>query len=164
MKLLKFLAVLSAALSAVQGSMVKRSNPQGIDVSSYQTDVNWNDVKKKRHFFRVHQGYRGNMSVFFFFEHRNTNVMDTPAYKSPEFNSQYTGATNAGIIRGAYHFARPDISNDAEQAKYFAANGGWHQLYGPFILIISCQVVGPATVSPYLERLTSSVSASFVPS
>ena len=90
--------------------------------------------------------------------------MDTPAYKSPEFNSQYTGATNAGIIHGAYHFARPDISNDAEQAKYFAANGGWHQLYGPFILIISCQVVGPATVSPYLERLTSSVSASFVPS
>ncbi|KIM62456.1 glycoside hydrolase family 25 protein [Scleroderma citrinum Foug A] len=103
--------------------MVKRSNPQGIDVSSYQTDVNWNDVKKNGISFAYIKATEGTCQ-YFFFEHRNTNVMDTPAYKSPEFNSQYTGATNAGIIRGAYHFARPDISNGAEQAKYFAANGG----------------------------------------
>ena len=45
MNLLKFLAVLPATLSAVQGSMIKRANPQGIDVSSHQTSINWSNVK-----------------------------------------------------------------------------------------------------------------------
>ncbi|KIM66502.1 glycoside hydrolase family 25 protein [Scleroderma citrinum Foug A] len=67
------------------------------------------------------------------FEDLNTNLVDTSAFKSPEFNSQYTGAAKAGIIRGAYHFARPDVSSGAEQAKYFLANGGWYRLCGPFI-------------------------------
>jgi GH25 family lysozyme M1 (1,4-beta-N-acetylmuramidase) len=46
------------------------------------------------------------------------------AYKSPAFNAQYEGATKAGLIRGAYHFARPDSSSGAVQAEYFAKNGG----------------------------------------
>jgi len=60
------------------------------------------------------------------FEDSNANLMDTSAYKSTEFNSQYTGATNAGLIRGVYHFARPDVSSGAAQANYFLANGGWY--------------------------------------
>ena len=46
------------------------------------------------------------------------------AYISPEFNKQYTGATNVGLIRGAYHFARPGSSSGAAQANYFLAHGG----------------------------------------
>ncbi|KIK73228.1 glycoside hydrolase family 25 protein, partial [Paxillus rubicundulus Ve08.2h10] len=46
------------------------------------------------------------------------------AYISPTFNSQYTGATKAGLIRGGYHFAHPDSSSGAAQAKYFLAHGG----------------------------------------
>ena len=45
-------------------------------------------------------------------------------YINPDFSSQYTGATNAGLIRGGYHFARPDISSGATQANYFLAHGG----------------------------------------
>lgn len=45
-------------------------------------------------------------------------------YRNPYFSSQYTGATNVGIIRGSYHFARPDISSGAAQARFFLANGG----------------------------------------
>lgn len=45
-------------------------------------------------------------------------------FKSSMFNTQYTGATNAGFIRGAYHFAQPAASSGAAQATYFAANGG----------------------------------------
>ena len=45
-------------------------------------------------------------------------------YKNTCFSSQYTGAAKAGLIRGAYHFARPDSSSGAAQAKYFASNGG----------------------------------------
>ena len=45
-------------------------------------------------------------------------------FKSSLFSQQYDGATDAGLIRGAYHFAQPASSSGSEQATYFAANGG----------------------------------------
>ncbi|MEV6824219.1 lysozyme [Amycolatopsis sp. NPDC051102] len=48
-------------------------------------------------------------------------------FVNPQFGQQYDGAHAAGIIRGAYHFARPDVSGGAEQAEYFIANGGGWQ-------------------------------------
>ena len=45
-------------------------------------------------------------------------------YIDSTFSSHYTGATNAGFIRGGYHFAHPDSSSGATQAKYFIAHGG----------------------------------------
>jgi GH25 family lysozyme M1 (1,4-beta-N-acetylmuramidase) len=45
-------------------------------------------------------------------------------FVNPQFGGQYSGAHAAGIIRGAYHFARPDVSTGAQQAEYFIANGG----------------------------------------
>ncbi|KAJ7697593.1 glycoside hydrolase superfamily [Mycena rosella] len=45
-------------------------------------------------------------------------------FESPSFSAQYTGATEAGLIRGAYHFAHPDSSSGATQAKFFLAHGG----------------------------------------
>lgn len=47
-----------------------------------------------------------------------------PAYISPTFNSQYTGATNAHLIRGAYHFAHPGEGSGADQANFFLKHGG----------------------------------------
>ena len=46
------------------------------------------------------------------------------AYKDPRFSQHYTGATKAGLLRGAYHFARPNSSSGAEQARFFLAHGG----------------------------------------
>lgn len=40
------------------------------------------------------------------------------------FSQQYTNATNAGMIRGGYHFALPPLSSGADQANYFLNNGG----------------------------------------
>jgi GH25 family lysozyme M1 (1,4-beta-N-acetylmuramidase) len=40
------------------------------------------------------------------------------------FAAQYDGAYGAGLIRGAYHFALPDVSGGAAQASYFATHGG----------------------------------------
>ncbi|RYP92578.1 hypothetical protein DL770_001336 [Monosporascus sp. CRB-9-2] len=45
-------------------------------------------------------------------------------YKDPAFSSHYTGATDAGLIRGAYHFAHLDSSSGAAQAEFFLENGG----------------------------------------
>lgn len=44
-------------------------------------------------------------------------------YISPTFNSQYTDATNAGFIRGAYHYA-DGTGDGSEEANYFLAHGG----------------------------------------
>jgi GH25 family lysozyme M1 (1,4-beta-N-acetylmuramidase) len=45
-------------------------------------------------------------------------------FVNPQFAQQYNGSYRAGLIRGSYHFARPDISGGAEQARYFLAHGG----------------------------------------
>lgn len=49
---------------------------------------------------------------------------ESTTYKSPSFNKQYTGATDAGLLRGGYHFAIPSSSSGAKQAEYFLARGG----------------------------------------
>ncbi|KAF9109105.1 hypothetical protein BGX27_007985 [Mortierella sp. AM989] len=79
---------------------------KGIDVSGWQPNVNWNNVKAGGIQFAYIKATEGT------------------SYRSPEFNNQYIGATNVGIIRGAYHFAQPGSSSGAAQANYFISNGG----------------------------------------
>lgn len=45
-------------------------------------------------------------------------------YIDPKFSSHYTGATNAGLIRGGYHFAHPGATSGAAEADFFIAHGG----------------------------------------
>ncbi|KAF8638459.1 hypothetical protein AX17_002193 [Amanita inopinata Kibby_2008] len=111
---MKWLATLALALSLVSASPIEvekrelsaRSTPYGIDVSGYQPNVDWNQVKANGISFAYIKATEGT------------------SYISPSFDSQYTGATNAGLIRGGYHFARPDISTGADQANFFLAHGG----------------------------------------
>ncbi|KAN0088842.1 glycoside hydrolase family 25 protein [Tylopilus felleus] len=103
---LELLAALALALAAVQATPVKRANPQGIDVSSYQPNINWPQVAANGVQFAYIKATEGT------------------SYISPQFSAQYTGATNAHLIRGAYHFARPGESSGAAQANYFLAHGG----------------------------------------
>ncbi|QRW04875.1 lysozyme [Ceratobasidium sp. AG-Ba] len=84
----------------------KRAQPKGIDVSSYQGNVDWAAQKSAGITFAYIKATEGT------------------GYTSSYFSSQYTGSYNAGIIRGAYHFARPDVSSGATQANYFLAHGG----------------------------------------
>ncbi|KAF8636215.1 hypothetical protein AX17_003701 [Amanita inopinata Kibby_2008] len=106
---MKWLAALALAFTAVSATPIefdKRSTPYGIDVSSYQGNVNWSTVKANGLTFAYIKATEGT------------------GYTNPYFSSQYTGATKAGFIRGGYHFARPDISTGATQANYFLAHGG----------------------------------------
>ncbi|KAG0008907.1 hypothetical protein BGZ81_003807, partial [Podila clonocystis] len=80
--------------------------PEGIDVSGHQPNINWEAVKTKGVEFAYIKATEGT------------------TYTSGEFDSQYTGAANAGLIRGAYHFAHPDKSSGAAQANFFLAHGG----------------------------------------
>ncbi|MFD7923058.1 GH25 family lysozyme [Streptomyces sp. NPDC059740] len=78
----------------------------GIDVSHYQGSINWSSVKSAGIQFAY------------------IKATESTTYKDPTFSTNYLGAYNAKVVRGAYHFARPNLSSGAAQATYFAANGG----------------------------------------
>ncbi|MGZ3144298.1 lysozyme [Lentzea chajnantorensis] len=78
----------------------------GIDVSSHQGAVDWGHWWNNGKRFAYIKATEG------------TN------YKNPNFTQQYNGSYNVGMTRGAYHFALPDRSDGATQARYFVANGG----------------------------------------
>ncbi|MDT8913333.1 GH25 family lysozyme [Amycolatopsis sp. PS_44_ISF1] len=86
-------------------SSVDASVP-GIDVSSYQGSVNWASywsAGKKFAYVKATEG---------------------TGYTNPDFTQQYNGSYHVGMIRGAYHYGRPDLSGGAAQADYFATHGG----------------------------------------
>ncbi|KAG7086907.1 hypothetical protein E1B28_002825 [Marasmius oreades] len=91
---------------ALATAVEKRASPQGIDVSHFQSNVNWAQVKSN--------------GISFAF----IKATDGTTFQDPSFSSHYSGATKAGIIRGGYHFARPSASSGATQANFFLAHGG----------------------------------------
>ncbi|MCW2944108.1 MAG: Lysozyme [Actinoallomurus sp.] len=96
-----------AARSSNPGSVTPMvSGLPGLDVASYQGNVNWSSVK-------------ANGATFAY-----TKATEGTSYQNPYFAQQYNGAYNVGLIRGAYHFATPNTSSGAAQADYFAAHGG----------------------------------------
>lgn len=82
------------------------SGVQGIDVSHWQGSINWSQVKGAGIDFAWMKATEGT------------------GFKDSQFNTNYANAHAAGVIRGAYHFARPDVSGGAAQADFFAKNGG----------------------------------------
>ncbi|EPQ50439.1 hypothetical protein GLOTRDRAFT_133990 [Gloeophyllum trabeum ATCC 11539] len=106
------LVALATAAASVRGAPLhtntldKRALPKGIDVSGYQPDVDWNTSTVKAN------------GVAF------AHIKAPEVWDNSAFSGQYTGATDAGLVRGAYHFAHPHASSGATQAKYFLAHGG----------------------------------------
>ncbi|MEV5982387.1 lysozyme [Streptomyces sp. NPDC052114] len=80
--------------------------PRGHDVSSHQKHVNWKKAKSK-----------GARFVY-------VKATESHTYRNPYFTQQYNGSRNAGLIRGAYHFAVPSKSSGRTQARYFLSHGG----------------------------------------
>lgn len=83
-----------------------RGQPLGLDVSSWQGSVNWSSVKANGARFAYVKATEGT------------------SYVNSQFGPQYTGASSVGLLRGAYHFGRPDVSGGAAQAQFFVNNGG----------------------------------------
>jgi GH25 family lysozyme M1 (1,4-beta-N-acetylmuramidase) len=83
------------------------STPQlpGIDVSAYQGNLNW-----------------GSIAPYIDFDY--AKATEGTYYTNPDFYNQYVGPYDAGLIRGAYHFAIPNNSGGATQADYFISHGG----------------------------------------
>jgi len=98
------LALAGAALVTAAPAMA--SVVDGMDVSSYQGNVNWS-------------GAYANGARFAY-----VKATEGTGYTNPYFTQQYNGSYNVGMIRGAYHFARPNISSGTTQADYFVDHGG----------------------------------------
>jgi GH25 family lysozyme M1 (1,4-beta-N-acetylmuramidase) len=91
-------------LGATQANAATYVN--GMDVSSYQGNVAWSTAYANGARFAYVKATEGS------------------SYTNSYFAQQYNGSYNAGMIRGAYHFARPNVSGGASQADFFAAHGG----------------------------------------
>ena len=74
----------------------------GIDVSHWQGDVKWSKV--------------GDAGIEFAFVKGTEGV----GWTDVKFIENMTSGSNSGVIRGVYHFARPNLGNTgAEEANYF---------------------------------------------
>lgn len=82
------------------------SRPLGIDVSSYQGNVNWGSAYSGGVRFAVVKATEGS------------------GYTNPYFSSQINGATNADIVAGAYDFADFNTTSATTEANHFLAVAG----------------------------------------
>ncbi|KAJ3562937.1 hypothetical protein NPX13_g8374 [Xylaria arbuscula] len=124
-------ASLLSVLGLANGAL---ATVQGFDISHYQSSVNFAGAYAAGARFVIIKATEGT------------------TYLDPKFSSHYSGATNAGLIRGGYHFAHLDSSSGATQANYFLAHGGgWSgdgiTLPGMLDLEGSCVLSASATVA-----------------
>lgn len=143
----------NAVVAQQQRGMATRSTRQayvptgvlGIDVASYQGNVNWTSWKQKGKSFAYVKATEGT------------------SYKNPYFSSQYNGAAKAGMIRGAYHFASPNGKAGYLQARYFVANGGrWTAKGGqtlPGVLDIEYNPYGSTCYGLRAKKMVSWISS-----
>lgn len=92
--------IIAAAASSVSAAI------KGQDVSNWQGTIDWNAQSKAGSKFTFIKATEGT------------------GHTDSTFSANYKGAYEAGIARGAYHFALPDVSSGSVQANYFLSNGG----------------------------------------
>jgi len=73
----------------------------GIDVSHHQGNINWQLVANDGKVFAYCKATEG------------------MTYQDPNFTTYMTAGSNAGVIMGAYHFARPDNNTALQDANNF---------------------------------------------
>lgn len=96
--------VTASAMSATSAAAI--SQPLGMDVSNYQGHVDWDRAV-------------ANNAKFVYLK-----ATEGTGYIDQYFTTGYSRSYNAGLFRGAYHFALPDRSSGAAQANFFVNNGG----------------------------------------
>ena len=97
----------AALVASVHPAGIGTDAAHGLDVSSFQGNVDW-------------AGVAANGGAFAYMKATEGTYYTDSAY----FAQQYNGSYNAGLVRGAYHFGIPSNSTGAAQADYFVAHGG----------------------------------------
>lgn len=83
---------------------------KGIDVSNHQGQINWNEVS------------RGDVKFAFIKATESADFFD------PWFKRNWTEAKRVGLVRGAYHFARPSQNPDPTVEAYWFLDKIEHEL------------------------------------
>lgn len=81
-------------------------NVHGIDVSNWQGNIDWNNVANDGQVYAWAKASEG------------------MTYQDPQFINNMTNGLNAGVVMGAYHFARPDNNLATEDASNFLSSAG----------------------------------------
>ncbi len=116
---------------------------KGIDVSYYETSINWTAAKA------------GGIQFAFI------RVSDGTGFHDPKFAPYWAAAKSAGIIRGAYQFFRPNQDPIAQADLLIAALGG---SYAPGDLAPTIDVevtggLGPSALASKVQQWVSHVKA-----
>lgn len=106
---------------------------EGIDVSHWQGVVDWPAVARA-----------GKRFVF-------AKATEGIGYTDPRWAANKAGARAAGLVLGAYHFARPDLnpSNPAGEADWFATTMALER--GMLLPVIDLETAGSMTVTARVE-------------
>ncbi len=97
---------LALAVSGALAGKAHATRSVGIDVSHYQTNINWTSVKAAGTDFAWIKSTEGF------------------TYNDPDFTTSMPNALSAGVIAGAYHLARPDNNSAADEASHFVSIAG----------------------------------------
>lgn len=92
--------------TALAAPAARAAGIHGQDVSGWQGEVDWDA-----------QAALGSRFAY-------VKATEGRTYRSAAFDHQYLGAARAGLVRGGYHFARPDSGGPEEQVDFFLNNGG----------------------------------------
>ena len=141
----------SLTLLSVPHASADTSQVPGMDVSGHQGNVDWQAAWAAGARFAYIKATEGT------------------GYRNPYFAQQYNGSYQVGMIRGAYHFARPDVSDGPAQADFFVAHGGaWspdgktlppmldieYNPYGP-----TCYGLSPQAMTDWIKAFSERVHA-----
>ena len=102
---LRKLTSLFIIVSGLASMSVHAAEVQGFDISNWQSKVDFKAAYSSGARFVMIKATEG------------TDFIDK------RFSGHYEGATDAGLIRGGYHFAHPDLSAP-EQVDFFLKHGG----------------------------------------
>ena len=91
----------------------------GIDVSNWQGTIDWDEVKNDGQVYAWSKATEG------------------MTYQDPQFINNITNGLSAGVVMGAYHFARPDNNLATEDAANFLTHAS--------------QYIGPGFLPPVLD-------------
>jgi GH25 family lysozyme M1 (1,4-beta-N-acetylmuramidase) len=102
----------------------------GLDVSAWQSSISqttWNNIHNvnDRDFVFIRSSRGGTTGYYNQNDASNNQGKNTLSqrYDDPYFVQNITRATNAGMLAGAYHFARPDIIESTQNSGGIANSG-----------------------------------------
>ena len=129
------------------GSIYAATRSLGIDVSSFQRTVNWTAVKSDGIDFAWAKATEGSVSYIDY----------TDAY----LNANMAGASSAGVLIGAYHFAHPINDGGAAgaqaEANLFVAKAGQYMTAGYLRPVLDLETEGSSATSAWVNDFLNDV-------